>query len=323
MDDTAQAVLETAIDAPNGAFLKIDNKDVLDRIISLGRDANNIELVTLETSEDIIGLPKKIPLALHRGAAPKLAGVKELLEPYRTAPERRAGKAKVDTLQSFIDLANRHKDDHSVIFADTSLPEPKLTAVIDYHQTDHVARFAQHTIEYGFPITDEFKAWAAGNGKKFDQSEFAAFLEDRIAELASPLDTERSEYEEKFKVKIGVPNEIVELSRGLKVYVNSQFKTATTLQSGEAELSFSEEHRDAKGDKLIVPGLFMIQVPAFDDGESLRIPARLRYRPAGGSVTWFYQLYRPDFWLRQQIKNDLERAAKETGLPAYEGAPEA
>jgi uncharacterized protein YfdQ (DUF2303 family) len=305
------------------AILKIENKDVLERLVALGREANNLELVTLETNEDLVGLPKKIPVALLRGATPKLEGVKALFEPYRTAPERRNGTATVDNLQSFIELVNRHKDEHSVIFADTKLPNPKLTAVIDYHQTDHAARFGKHRIEYAFPLSEEYKAWAGGNGKKFEQAEFAAFLEDRIADLASPLDVEKSEYEDKFKVKFGTPNEIVELSRGLRIFVNSQFKTAVTLQSGEAELSFQEEHRDAKGEKLFVPGLFMISVPAFDDGEPLRIPARLRYRPAGGSVSWFYQLYRPDFWLRQQIKNDLLTASQQTGLPAYEGAPEA
>lgn len=305
------------------SILKIENKDVLDRLVQLGREATNIEIVTLETSEEIVGLPKRIPVALHRGPTPKLAGVKELIEPYRTAPEHRAGKAKADNLQSFIDLVNRHKDDHSVIFANTSLPEPKLTAVIDYHQIDHVARFAKHTIEYGFPVTEEYKAWSGANGEKLGQAEFANFLEDRIAELASPLPAEESEYERLFKTKFGLPNEIIELSRGLQVNVAANVKNAVTLQSGEGEITFVEEHYANNGEKLIVPGLFIISVPAFEDGEPVRIPVRLRYRANGGVLKWFYQLYRPDFWLRQQIKNDLERAAKETGLPAYEGAPEA
>ncbi|WP_428978554.1 hypothetical protein [Chenggangzhangella methanolivorans] len=67
----------------------------------------------------------------------------------------------------------------------------------------------------------------------------------------------------------------------------------------------------------------MVAVPAFVDGEAVRIPARLRYRLGGGDIKWFYQLYRWEFWLREQVQNDLERAGKETALPTFEGVPEA
>lgn len=67
----------------------------------------------------------------------------------------------------------------------------------------------------------------------------------------------------------------------------------------------------------------MISVPAFIDGEAVRIPARLRYRIAGGDIKWFYQLYRWQFYLREQVGRDLREAATKTGLPCFEGAPEA
>ena len=59
----------------------------------------------------------------------------------------------------------------------------------------------------------------------------------------------------------------------------------------------------------------------------LRRPAmqknlRLRYRIAAGSIHWGYQLYRWEYWLRNQVQTDLLRAAEKTGLPAFEGEPE-
>jgi uncharacterized protein YfdQ (DUF2303 family) len=318
-----EPILGEALSLQPETLLKIENKDVLDRLLALGGAAQNIEIATIKSPVDVVGLPSEIPVAIHRnGQAPKLEGVKSLFDAYRIAPERRRGVAKVDNLQSFVDLVNRHKDEHSVIFASTDLKAAKLLAVIDYHETSGAARFGHHRIEYNFPTTKEFQVWQNFNGEKFDQGEFAAFLEDHIAELASPMDQERNEFEALFKTKFGAPNEIIDLSRGLQVNVGAKVKNSVTLQSGEAEVVFSEEHTNAQGEKLIVPGLFMISLPAFEAGEPVRIPVRLRYR-AGTAIKWFYQLYRPEHFLREQIKNDLLTAAQATGLPAYEGAPEA
>ncbi|BGE85099.1 MULTISPECIES: DUF2303 family protein [Methylosinus] len=338
-----EPILGEALSLQPETLLKIENKDLLDRLLALGGAAQNIEIATIKSPVDVIGLPSEIPVAIHRnGVNPKLEGVKNLFDAYRIAPERRRGVAKVDNLQSFIDLVNRHKDEHSVIFANTDLKAAKLLAVIDYHETSGVARFGNHRIEYNFPTTKEFQVWQQFNGEKFDQGEFAAFLEDHIAELASPNDTKRSDaetndaekseseksesekskYEQLFKTRFGNPNEIIDLSRGLQVNVGATLKTSVTLQSGEGEVVFSEKHTNTQGEKLIVPGLFMISLPVFEAGEPVRIPVRLRYR-AGAAIKWFYQLYRPEHFLREQIKNDLLTAAQETGLPAYEGAPEA
>ena len=58
-------------------------------------------------------------------------------------------------------------------------------------------------------------------------------------------------------------------------------------------------------------------------GDPVRIPARLRYRVQSGSISWFYQLYRWQFWLRDQVKNDLDTVKQKTLLPTFEGSPEA
>jgi hypothetical protein len=57
-------------------------------------------------------------------------------------------------------------------------------------------------------------------------------------------------------------------------------------------------------------------------GEKMRIPVRLRYRPAAGSITWMYQLYRPDQFVTEHVRATLFEAKDRTVLPAFEGAPE-
>lgn len=296
-------------------------------------DAHAIELVkelaveaaapeVLSIAVTAPGLPAEFPVAFDRKEQ-TLESVKSLAEEWRVAPPRRKGTAKVDTLRSFIELTNRHKDDHSVLFGKAQMPEPSLTAVLDYHQTDGGPRFGDHRIRYAFPLTDEFKAWMLKNGAPMEQADFAQFLEDHAAELAAPMDGERTTYEPLFKERFATPTELIMLSRHLEVNVGQRIKRQERLQSGERVVEFTSEHTDARGEKIDIPGVFMVSVPAFIDDAAVRIPARLRYRAGGQGVIWFYSLYRPDAFLREQVKHDLFDAANETGLPAYEGAPEA
>lgn len=251
--------------------------------------------------------------------------VLQSLEPFRNelrgAPKRIEGVAAVGTLESFIALVNRHKDESSAVFGDFGAPA--LTAVIDYHKTDHAPRFGRHRVRYGFPLSEEWKAWSAQNGKPMGQGEWAAFVEDRIADLAAPLDQERSTYETLFKTVIATPADLVTLARGLSIAVEARVVDARVLQSGESQLVFEETHKNALGEKLIVPGLFVVRCPLFVGAEPSRLLARLRYRAKEGRISWFYQLYRADEAVREALRAALDRAGAETGLPAYEATPEA
>ncbi len=269
------------------------------------------------------GLPDTVPFLFDSKAQAPLS-LKALIEGHRQMPARRTGVAHVTTLQSFIDLTNRHKDADSVLFGKTDWPGPSLTAVLDYHQKDGNARHNGHRAVYDFPVTEELKAWVENNAKAMTQGDFATFLEDHVPELASPTSEERKDFEPKFNVRFAEPMELMQLSRQLEIHVNSGFKQREILQTGERVVEFKEEHHDGHGEKVDVPGLFMVAVPAFLDGEPVRMPVRLRYRAkGGGGVVWFYELFRWENYLRERVKADLDIAAKATDLPAFEGAPEA
>jgi len=293
----------------------------IELIKGLVEEAAPADIVTIQTDGLGDGLPVAVPVAFdHKAQA--MRSLKPLIEEYRLAPARRKGTETADTLASFIDLIKRHMDPGSVIFGRTLWPEPKLTAVLNYDDAEGPARHGDHRIVYAFPLTDEFKAWVAGSGQTMDQAEFAAFLEEHAAELASPTDGECSEYERLFKEGMATPSDVLGLSRHLEVHVNAKAKQGVRLQSGERQIEFSEEHVNAKGEAVVIPGVFMVSVPAFMDGDPVRIPARLRYRVKGGAVVWFYQLYRWQFFLREEVGHNLRAAADATGLPAFEGAPE-
>lgn len=295
--------------------------DTIEAVAKLARAAAGIDIVSLTVSGK--GLPSSVPIAKLHGEQPEFSSLKRLAEEWREYPERKKGTAQAETLASFIDLANRHKTDDSVIFAATDWRAPSLTAVIDYHQaTGGDAGNLGHRIHYAFPLSEQWKTWVSQNGKPMDQGAFAAFIEDNIADLSSPEALEVTEYERMFATKIATPSELVRLSRGLAVHVSSRAVSAVTLQSGEGEIVWDEEHKAADGKKLTVPGLFMLQIPLFHMGEPQRVPVRLRYRVREGATVWFYQIFRPDMAVTERVTEDYETAIAGTTLPGFIGKPE-
>lgn len=269
------------------------------------------------------GLPSAIPVLVNKQTG-ALSGVKTLFEAHRIYPERKIGTAEVYTLESFIELTNRHKTEDSVIFADTDWTEPSLTAVIDYHRKPNggAADHGKHRIHYEFPLSDEWKAWMAMDGKPMDQADFAEWIENHIPELTAPVGHEAEDYEELFGFKTALPNELQMLSRGLQVMVNQNVKSSVVLQSGEGEIVFEETHTDKMGNKLTVPGLFILNIAPFFLGEPCRIPVRLRYRVPQGKTIWTFKVYRPDKFITEQVIRDLDTAARQTELPHFQGEPE-
>lgn len=295
----------------------------LDVAAKLGAKADGIEIVKV-TTEGMTGLPPAVPIVLRRGESPGVEDLSILFDKYRLYPARRKGQAKAQTLAGFLDLTNRHKTADSVIFADTDWTKPSLTAVIDYHKVDPhgAAGFGQHRILYPFPLSEEWKAWVATNGKPMDQRDFAEFLEDRIPELAAPTEAEAILFEREFATKVATPAQVVELSRGLRVHVESKIKAQNTLQTGEGQIAWEEVHNGEDGKPLKVPGIFILSIAPFYQGDKIRVPVRLRYRPAGQKIVWLYQIYRPDQAITEHVSATLKDAARATELPAYEGTPE-
>lgn len=295
--------------------------DHIDAIAKLAREAAGVEIVPLPLGGK--GLPEHAPIAKRHGERPEFDSLKRLAEEWRLYPERKTGTALVDTLQSFIDLTNRHKTADSAIFANTDWKAPALTTVVDYHKAEGTdAQWLKHRIHYAFPLSEQWKTWVAMNGKPMNQSDFAQFIEDNIADLSSPEVMEVTDFEAKFATKIATPSELVALSRGLAVHVASKAVSSVVLQTGEGQIAWDEAHQGADGKSLKVPGLFMLQIPLFHMGEAQRVPVRLRYRVREGATSWFYQIFRPDVAVTERVLEDYEDAMKATTLPGFIGKPE-
>lgn len=258
----------------------------------------------------------------------ELTSLKSILDEFRLLPDRRRGTAHLRDAESFVTLANRFKSADSAIFADPNRAAPKLVAVFDYHPAGGEATKAdwlKHFASYAPPLSDEWKAWNGKNGSSMQQADFAAFIEERVTDLIVPkLDDPRLKtYADLVEGVWATPSQMVQLSRSLTINVESVVKNAQTLNSGEVSIIFEEIHKDGAGEPLKVPTLFTIAIPVFYAGDLYRIAARLRYRRNGGTISWSYQLVRPDLVFDDAFNGIVEKARADTGLPVLLGTPEA
>lgn len=268
----------------------------------------------------------------------KLQSLKPLLDEYLPAPERRKGQAVHYSLDSLIDHVNRFKDKDSALFADPNYKmredgelakAPSITAVLDYHRqgAEGAPRFGGHTSFYEFPLSDEWKDWAAQDGKVFGtQEEFAEFIEsniDNIYVYEQGSNEKVDEYIDLVGGKFASPTRLMELSRGLSITATASVKQKVNTNTGETTLQYVEEH-DAGGgaENVTIPNAFMIAIPVFLNGPVYSVIVRLRYRLRSGKVFWFYEMYRKDKVFDDAFHGACEDARTKTEIPLFVGKHE-
>jgi uncharacterized protein YfdQ (DUF2303 family) len=323
--NTLDTAAGTFISSPSIADTISLDGDAVEKLAKLGAQATGVSLGSVGLPASVEGLPPQIPVAIKHGDRPEIVSVKSLAEEWRTYPEHRRGVAKVGDVQSFNALVNRQKTEHSVVFSDSDWRKPSLTAVIDYHSIDPAKQpdFGKHRVHYAFPFSDEWNVWLKHDGVVMDQEKFAEFVEERAPDMTTLVEAESAHFARELQVpRIGTPIEIFELARGLEVNVGSKVSQNLKLQSGEARISFKEEHTGKDGEPLRVPGAFALRIPLFFNQEPIDIPVRLRYRVHAGSVVWVYKLFRVDRLVAEAVTIAKQDVGEATGLPVYEGAPE-
>lgn len=258
---------------------------------------------------------------------------------YRDAPKRRSGTAVMTRLESFVDHTNRFKTPASALFASDSKVKPSLTAVLDYHEPLRVddgdermvipnalPDFCQHRAFFGFPLSDEWKAWKAMDGEWMSMAQFAVFLEERfidVEQIEDPdsLNADIQQLRKALNTTLATPTKLLELSQELVVLENATHAQSQNRYTGESAIMVRNEHTDENGQKIELPKMFVINIPVFDRGDHWRIAARLRWSKSGG-VKFIYDLWGIERVFETAISEVCNTAQTNTGLPLFYGAPE-
>lgn len=261
--------------------------------------------------------------------------VRAFLDEYLERPLRRRGEAVVQSAQAFLDLVERFKGESSVVYANPDAKAPSLTAIFNYHAEgsteavdagDALTGWGDHRGTLACRMSDEWKAWLGVHGRELDQAEFAAFLQDHIADCVL-VDTGKEptvqEVVDQLQARLGGPVQLMKLARGLEVRAGVAVKNAVTLETGEIQISHVEQHQGENGGPITTPTLFFITIPVFYAGVPYRIAVRLRYRIRGaGAIAWSFHLYRHDKTFDHAFDELLQKVRDESGLDVFLGSPE-
>lgn len=231
----------------------------------------------------------------------------ESLEKFREDEEQVKQRVNVTSASSFIAYLTRFKDERSVIFADVK--NTIITGRLDYHLDSITPNKNTHCVIYDCPLSDEWKAFTRADKNKFDQIEFAEFVETYISCVAPVSD--------EYKGPAG--SELLAMVLEFQETRTSAFQSVQRLQDGTFQMTFSDE-KSGKGNTQL-PEKISLALAPFHNGEKYQIDARIRYRLREGRLTLWFELIDPDKIIEHafnEILVDLENQLPE--VPVYEGS---
>lgn len=212
----------------------------------------------------------------------------------------------VTSASSFIAYLSRYKDERTVIFADVK--RTCFSGRLDYHLNSITPEKNTHRVVYDCPLSDEWQAFIKHDKSKFDQIEFAEFIENYINCVAPVSDD--------YKGPAGA--ELLAMVLAFQETRESAFKSVQRLSDGTCQFSFSNEKSGSGNTQL--PEKISLALAPFHNGEKYQIDARIRYRLREGRLSLWFELIEPDKIIEHafnEIMVELETQLPE--VPVFEG----
>lgn len=234
-------------------------------------------------------------------------------EKLQPSPRRKTAKVKLLDVESYAEYLCLHGDPSaSSIWAQVDYQKGivAFTAILNDHGgDDDEAGWRDHQATFKPAYSYEWATWFGKNTQPMGQVEFAEFIERNLKDIAT-VD--------------GLPTgtQMLAMATDLEITQDAKFKSFTRLQSGGVRLEFVSDDDDETAKRMEVFNRFAIGVPVFWNGDAYRVEARLKYRVAGGKVSFWFELVRPDVTLEVAAKTVIEQIKQKSGgLPFFFGEP--
>lgn len=232
-------------------------------------------------------------------------------ELYASVPRRKVGHVQLRAADSFNDYWKAFKTEASRIFAD---PESvTLTAIMDYHYgaSEAPAGWREHRASFTMTITKDWATWLAGDGKKMNQIDFATFIEDNTPDIYKPKDSQLPD-----------AATMLETARELQAKGEVEFASHTRMQDGRQKFIYTDSTTATIGKgEMSVPEEFLIRLIPYVGSGSVEVKARLRFRIAGGKLTFWYDLFRPHKIKEEAFASALARIEEACQTTILIGTP--
>lgn len=263
------------------------------------------------------GVASAAPNILIEGGIPYVVAPEDYrvkqLEDMLPTPVRKRSKVTTTDTKGFIFYTQKHgQDGKTVIYADIDGEASKfnLVAVLDDHGTAvSDAQWRDHRCQFEPDQAVEWKRWIGKNKAVFSQAEFATWLEDNLADIATvPI--------------MPTGADILQMALGFEANAEKRLRSKINLQNGGVRFEFVEdEDKDARA-SMEVFQRFTLGLPVFEGSSSAYpLEARLKYREKEGKVTFWFELIRPDRVFKDAVNDELNRIKDATGFPVIAGKP--
>lgn len=237
-----------------------------------GEAVSEIERITLTSATPEELTPGKI-YVLHTRA-----GVHQIDltgDKYRDKPARTVQTVDVRDVESFLAYFTRHATDESLVYADEDYRT--ITGIIDAHGAAS-PDWQGHRVQLKLQFTPEFKRWYEGDGRFFDQQQFAELLEDYRSFVVEPDAAT-----------------MIELAQSFQATTKCEFASGFQVKDGQRQLQYTETVAAKAGTKgaIPIPDLLVLGLPVFKGATARdRIESKFRFRVTGDELRLFYKLDR-------------------------------
>jgi len=232
------------------------------------------------------------------------------LESMLPIPTRIRANVVVTDSNSFITYCTRHKNEASSVYALIDQENKTLTvqAILDDNAAQYPS-WRSHVCLFKPALSVEWCRWSNSNGKAMSQGDFAAYLEDNLADVAN-VD--------------GMPTgaQMLELALKFEATSDKRIKSRINLQSGGTRFEYVDDEDKDTRISMEVFNRFTLGLPVFDGSSSAYlVEARLKYRERDGKVNFWYELIRPDKVFKAAVTEELGAIRAGTGMPVLHGNP--
>jgi uncharacterized protein YfdQ (DUF2303 family) len=231
------------------------------------------------------------------------------MENLLDTPTRAKGTTKLFDADSFIRFVEPYVSVGDVVKLFYVIdPKPEFVAVLNAALPGR-PDWGDLRAEYAAPLSKEWQAWAAMDGKAMNQQQFALFIERNLLDIAEPSGAE-----------------MLELSLNFQAKKNVNFASGTRLSNGQTQLVYEETIQSKAGEKgqLSIPDEIVLLLPVFEGSKmGDRLTAKFRYRIDGGKLDMWYELVRPHKVLEVATHDLLEQIELGIRVQGFKGLPTA
>lgn len=184
------------------------------------------------------------------------------VEGFNPHPYRKKGTITVFDPESFNRvLADNVGAGHITIYVNPDANKPAIVAVMNGAGPNGPG-WGDFRVSIGFRETPQWAKWKSIDGKLLPQTEFAEFVEDNLADIATPAGAD-----------------IMEIVTYLQATRTANFRSGVKLSSGAVQFA-NEEVIEAQvgAGNIAVPDMFELALSPMFGVQPFKVPARFRFR---------------------------------------------